>query len=195
MVLRWDNLTLTYQYHGRRTVHGVSGHVRKGECHLLVSDQAPLTGCLPRTLAEWLPPSQEGSRGITWNGHERRPREWFSRIGIVPSHERVEKKFTIREHLLRSVRLRRWATTDERERRRLVEEALEFFELEPVADKPVGYPHDSPQVSPIERKMFLVGKLSVPRIQALIDPMRSPGVYGQARSHLCRDRATGGEEH
>lgn len=158
MVLRWDNLTLTYQSHGRETIHDVSGHVRRGECHLLAGDRAPLIKCLLQTLSGWLGPLQEGCGSLTWSGHECKPREWFSRVGFVPCDEVWERRFTVREHLLRSVRLRRWSVTSEEERYRLVREALEFFKLEAIADKSVGRSHHSSRLSKIERKIFPVGK-------------------------------------
>lgn len=158
MVLIWDNLTLNYRCYGRRTIHGVSGHVRRGECHLVTSDQDPLVGCLLHALAEWRAPSQEQRGSITWDGHERRPHEWYSRIGVVSCDEPLEAKLTVRECLWRSVRLRRWDTASRREKGRLVQEALELFELESVADKFVeSILCGPPQASPLEKKLLLAG--------------------------------------
>lgn len=159
MVLRWNNLTLVHQSHGRKTVHGVSGYVRRGECHLIVGDQASLISCLLYVLAGWLGPLREGCGSITWNGHECRPREWLGRVGVVPHDGPWERRFTVREHLLRSVRLRRWGVTSEKERHQLVQEALAFFELEAIANKPLGPSRHSSWLSAIERKLFPVGKL------------------------------------
>ena len=105
------------------------GWVKKGQVHAILSDRLPLAENIIQALAVGKPVAGE----ICWNGYGR-GKDWLGRIGYVTRKNMLFSKLTIREHLLRSIRLRSWENCSEKERKERVQEMLDFSQFNDIAD-------------------------------------------------------------
>lgn len=155
------------------------GRLSKGNVHGLFVDEPNLALAIMEELS-----NPKKSSQVRING-ERHEKVDPAKVIKLPDKPYLMDHLTVREHLTRAIRLRRYLDLDDCNI--IVANTLEFFELEGVKNKRVGHHGKSGSLSELQRRILLLGTLRMlSNIFELLRPsVDRPFSYALSSSKDC----------
>ena len=157
--LFWNELVLPYRIdtdekRGKKKKKSgeLCGASNSGGIHVILADNRDLANSILYTLAYDKPIS-----GQVLLNQSSRPKDWIHHIGVLPLKDNLAGKLTIREHLLRAIRLRNWRGTDKEMRKVRLGELLTFFNLEEIRNRRVLRFESKGAIGLLQRKLLMFG--------------------------------------
>jgi ABC-type Na+ transport system ATPase subunit NatA len=126
-----------------------------GGIHVILADNRDLANSILYTLVSCKGPIS----GQILLDEGLRPKDWIRHIGVIPSKDNLAGKLTIREHLLRAIRLRSWRGTSKEVRRERVNELLILFELDGIQNRRILRFDSKDAVGLLQRRLLMFGIL------------------------------------